>query len=103
LLGGKGIRGGLVIGGSDLANETAIPSGSHLAMDRALEKTMGLPFDFYSMRAIGELPDEFEIEDHLTIASVINTVYALFGVSKSQYRSLGRNLPMAPVLNGLLT
>ena len=102
LLGGKGIRGGLVIGGSDLANERAKPSGAHLSMDRTLEKTMGLPFDFTAMRPISELPDEFELEDHLTVGSVINTVYSLFGVAKSQYRALGRNLPVAPVLQGLL-
>jgi len=102
LLGGKGIRGGMVLGASDLASETARPSGAHLAMDGALEKTMGLPFDFATLRPIAELPDEFEIEDHLTIGSVINTVYALFGVPKSHYRALGRNLPVAPVMNGLL-
>ena len=101
LLGGKGIRGGLVIGASDLANDKAKPSGAHLAMDRALEKTMGLPFDFSTLRPVSELPDEFEVEDHLTIASVVNTVYSLFGVSQSNYRALGRNLPIAPVLHGL--
>ena len=102
LLGGKGVRGGLVIGASDLANERAQPSGAHRAMDPALEKAMGTPFDFASMRPIPELPDHFEIEDHLTIGSVINTVYALFGVPESRHRSLGRNLPVAPVLRGLL-
>ncbi len=103
LLGGKGVRGGLVIGASDLANERAQPSGAHRTMDPALEKAMGTPFDFASMRPIPELPDHFEIEDHLTIGSVINTVYALFGVPESRYRSLGRNLPVAPVLHGLLS
>lgn len=63
---------------------------------------MGTPFDFAAMRPISELPDHFEIEDHLTIASVINTIYDLFGVPESRYRSLGRNLPVAPVLHGLL-
>ncbi|MBL8661781.1 MAG: DUF1501 domain-containing protein [Candidatus Odyssella sp.] len=102
LLAGKGIRGGLVVGASDLANERAQPSGAHRAMDPALEKAMGTPFDFAAMRPISELPDHFEIEDHLTIASVINTIYDLFGVPESRYRSLGRNLPVAPVLHGLL-
>jgi len=103
LLGGKGIRGGLVIGSSDLANERAQASGAHLAMDPALEKTMGTPFDFAEMRPITELPDEFELDDHLTIGSVINTVYALFGVPKEHHRAVGRNLPVAPVLRGLLS
>jgi uncharacterized protein (DUF1501 family) len=103
LLGGKGIRGGLVVGASDLANERAQASGAHRALDPALEKTMGTPFDFAALRPITELPDEFDIEDHLTIGSVINTVYALFNVGQSRYRSLGRNLPTAPVLHGLLS
>ena len=47
-------------------------------------------------------PDTFDIENYLTIGSVVNTVYALFSVPKSRYRSTGRNLPPAPVLNGLL-
>lgn len=102
LLGGKGIRGGLVVGASDLASERAQPSGAHRALDPVLEKTMGTPFDFAALRPIAELPDEFDIEDHLTIASVINTIYALFGVPESRHRSLGRNLPVAPVLRGLL-
>jgi uncharacterized protein (DUF1501 family) len=102
LLGGKGIKGGLVIGASDLASERAQASGAHRAMDPALEKVMGTPFDFAALRPISELPDVFEIEDHLTIGSVINTVYALFNVSQSRYRALGRNLPVAPVLHGLL-
>jgi hypothetical protein len=40
--------------------------------------------------------------DHLTIGSVINTVYSLFDVPKTHYRLLGRDLPAAPVLNGLI-
>lgn len=103
LIGGKGVRGGLVVGASDLATESAQASGAHRAMDPGLEKTMGTPFDFAALRPIPELPDEFDIEDHLTIGSVINTVYSLFNVPKSRHRSLGRNLPEAPVLHGLLT
>ena len=103
LLAGKGIRGGMVIGASDLATEQAQPSGAHRAMDPALEKVMGTPFDFASLRPVTELPDEFEIEDHLTIGSVINTIYAMFDVPQTRYRSLGRNLPVAPVLHGVLT
>jgi hypothetical protein len=103
LLGGKGIRPGLVVGASDLANERAEASGAHLAMDPGLEKTMGFPFDFAAMRPVSELPDEFELEDHLTVASVINTIYALFGVPRERRRAFGRNLPLAPVLHGLLS
>jgi hypothetical protein len=49
-----------------------------------------------------DAPDAFEMESYLTISSVVNTLYAMFSVPKSRYRSIGRNLPLAPVLDGLL-
>lgn len=102
LLAGKGIRGGLVIGASDLANEKAPASKAHLALDPELEKAMGCPFDFATLKPRSDMPDAFDLNDYLTAASVVNTLYALFGVDKSRHRSPGRNLPVAPVLQGLL-
>jgi hypothetical protein len=49
------------------------------------------------------LPAAFDIKDYLTIGSVVNTIYTLFGVPKEHYRVLRRELPRAQVLNGLLT
>jgi hypothetical protein len=63
---------------------------------------MGLPFDFASSKPRSDQPDAFDIKDYLTVGSVINTVYALFDVPKANYRTLRRDLPAAPVLNGLL-
>jgi uncharacterized protein (DUF1501 family) len=102
LLGGKGIRSGLVVGASDLADEKAAPSKAHLAMDPVLEKVMGRPIDLKTLRVRPDQPDAFDIENYLTIGSVVNTLYAMFSVPKSRYRSAGRNLPQAPVLHGLL-
>ena len=103
LLGGKGIRSGLVVGASDLADEKAVPSKAHLAMDPVLEKVMGRPIDLEDPARCGPTsPTAFDIESYLTIGSVVNTIYAMFSVPKSHYRSTGRNLPQAPVLNGLL-
>jgi Protein of unknown function (DUF1501) len=102
LIGGKGIRAGLVIGASDLPDETAMASKAHLAVDPDLEKTMGRPFDFAAARPRPDLPEAFEIQDYLTIGTVVNTLYALFGVPRSRYRTIARELPPAPVLNGLL-
>ena len=102
LLGGKGIRTGLVIGATDLVDEKDTPSRAHFAMDPALEKVMGRPIDFTTLRVRPVRPDAFDIEDCLTIGSVVNTLYAAFCVPKSRYRSNGRNLPSAPVLDGLL-
>jgi hypothetical protein len=102
LLGGKGIRNGLVIGASDLRDETDEPSAAHLRLDPVLEKSMGLPFDFSKLAPRTDLPASFDIKDYLTIGSVVNTIYALFGVPKEHYRVLRRELPTAQVLKGLL-
>jgi hypothetical protein len=102
LLGGKGIRSGLVVGATDLADEKATPSKAHLAMDPVIEKVMGRPFDFRTLGVRPDQPESFDIENYLTISSVVNTLYAMFSVPKSRYRSTGRNLPQAPVLDGLL-
>ena len=103
LLGGKGIKGGMVIGASDMTHVASAVSKAHLAVDPILEKTVGLPFDFKKMHPRNDLPDAFEITDYLTIGSVINTVYALFGVPGAHYRGLGRDKGRAPVLHGILT
>ncbi len=102
LIGGRGIRGGLVIGASDLARASERPSRAHLGVDPMLEKAVGRPFDFKSMRARTDLPASFELPDYLTIQSVVNTLYALFGVPQERYRTLRRDLAAAPVLTGLL-
>ncbi|HEY7610715.1 MAG TPA: DUF1501 domain-containing protein [Alphaproteobacteria bacterium] len=102
LIGGKGIRAGLVVGASDLADAAETASKAHLGFDRRLEKAMGRPFDFKALRARPDLPATFEMQDHLTVQSVVNTLYALFDVPKQRYRLLRRDLPLAPVLSGLL-
>lgn len=102
LLGGKGIRGGMVVGASDLPDEKAAPSKAHLAMDPMLEKVMGRPIDLKTLDVRPDQPEAFDIESYLTVGSVVNTIYSTFSVPKTHYRSIGRNLPLAPVLNGLL-
>lgn len=102
LVGGKGIRGQMVIGASDLADEKARPSRAHVAMDPVLEKVMGRPIDLKTLQVRPDQPDAFDLRDYLTIGSVVNTLYAMFGVPRSRYRTIGRNLPEAPVLHGLL-
>jgi len=102
LLGGKGVRAGLVIGASDLKDETDEASPAHVQLDPLLEKSMGLPFDFATLTPRTDLPERFDIQDYLTIGSVVNTIYALFGVPKEHYRVLRRDLPVAPVPHRLL-
>ena len=101
LMGGKGVRGGMVIGASDMADVSAPVSKAHLAVDPVLEKAVGRPFDFATLRPRADLPEAFDIDDYLTIGSVINTLYSVFNVPKSHYRSMGRDKQTAPVLSGL--
>ena len=77
--------------------------GEAIILDPVLEKAMGRPFDFASMRNRDDLPEEFQIEDYLTISSVVNTVYSRFGVPAQYHRKTGRDTGAAPVLQGLLT
>ena len=90
LIGGKGIVGGQVIGGTDLAHEKEVVSGSHRSVDPFLEKAMGRPFDFATLKARPDLPEAFDFGDYLTIASVVNTLYTLFDVPRTRHRVLGR-------------
>jgi hypothetical protein len=103
LMGGKGVRGGMVIGASDMGDLSAPISKAHLAVDPVLEKTVGLPFDFNTLRPRGDLPETFDVDDYLTIGSVVNTLYSVFNVPKSHYRKMGRDKQAAPVLGGLLS
>lgn len=103
LLGGKGIKGGLVIGASDLADVSEAASKAHLAVDPVLEKTVGRPFDFKTLKPRNNLPEAFDLKDYLTVGSLVNTVYALFGVPDAYYRELGRGQGAAPALHALLT
>ena len=103
ILGGKGIRPGLVVGASDLANETVTASKAHLSMDPIAEKLMGCPFDFATMKTRTDMPEKYDLKDYLSMSSVINTIYSSFGVPQPMMRTLGRDLPIAPILTGLLS
>jgi hypothetical protein len=103
LLGGKGIKGDLVIGESDFRNVDEAVSKAHLAVDPVLEKTMGRPFDFASLSSRKDLPEIFDVNDYLTIGSVINTVYSRFNVPAEHFRKNGHDAKPAPVLRRILT
>jgi hypothetical protein len=103
LLGGKGIRGGLVVGTTDFENESAALSPAHKLLDPSMEKLMGRPFDFATMTPRTDLPNTYDPMDYLNVASVVNTIYSLFGVESSKYRVIGRNGPPASILKGLLS
>ena len=102
LLAGKGIKGGLVIGASDLEDENASASGAHLTVDKSLEKLMGRPFDFKTQTSRLDRPSTFDIKDYLTINSVVNTIYTLFDVPPNLHRAVDRMGPPALTLPSIL-
>lgn len=102
LLGGKGIKGGMVAGASDFTAPGEILSKAHLQLDPVAEKTMGRPFDFERLLPRADLPGEFAVGDYLTVNSLVNTIYRLFGVGEGHHRELERNGPKAQALRGLL-
>ncbi len=102
ILAGKGIRGGYVLGKSDFNSSTEKLSATHLKLDPKKEKQMSMPFDFNTFTVRSDLPQEFKVVDYLTVDSVVNTLYCNFSVPTTEYRTLGRSLPAAPILKPIL-
>jgi hypothetical protein len=102
LIGGAGIKSGLVLGASDFQTATETLSGAHQALDPEGLKIMGRPFDFATSKPRTDLPATFDPADYLQVASVINTVYSLFGVASDKWRLVERGGAVAPVLSALL-
>ena len=102
LVGGAGIKGGQVLGASDFQTATETLSGAHQTLDPDGVKVMGRPFDFTTGTVRTDLPATFAAADYLQVASVINTIYSLFGVDKSAWRLVERGGVVAPVLSNLL-
>lgn len=101
IVGGKGFRGGLVVGATDIDAVDAAISPAHLAIDMEKLKTLGKPFDFTTGMPTAALPAVYESKDYLTYASVANTVFDMFGVPVAKQWTLGRNGPRAPTLLSL--
>ncbi len=106
LCGGKGIRGGLVLGGTDLDALDATGTGfaevspEHLRLDPYLVKAIGRPVDADTM-----LPLPVSTESsapRLHVESLCNTMMANFGVDPASYFTIDRR-DVAPVLQPLLS
>jgi hypothetical protein len=107
LIGGKGIKGGLVMGATDLdvldkSEKYSHLTPAHLKLDPALVMRMGKPFNFESEAPLNVSPETFNSDQYLTIGSVINTILALYGCPESKFWSNVANGPKAKILSGLL-
>ncbi len=78
-------------------------SKAHLAKDDGTKRIFGKPFDFTTGTPRTDLPEEFKIQDYLTVGSVVNTLYSAFGVDSKNYREFERNAGRPPVISQLLT
>jgi len=101
LIGGKGIRGGMVLGASDYATPEETLSRVHTTLDPARLKIMGRTFDFETMRSTTATPASFNPGQYLTMNSVANTIYDVFGVKTERHWLLERNGSRARVLTSL--
>lgn len=102
ILAGKKIKMGQVIGQSDWRTADEALSKAHLAMDDGTKRLFGKPFDFAAGKPRADLPEEFKIQDYLTVGSVINTLYSAFGVDEKHFREFERNGGKPPVISQLL-
>ncbi len=87
LIGGKGVKTGLICGETDLSevgadNQFKNVAQAHKEIDPFLVKSIGLPFDFDNLVAQPfKEGASFNVRHHLTYNSVINTVLKLFGAT----------------------
>jgi hypothetical protein len=102
LLGGKGIRGNLLIGATDFVSASDTVSPAHAYLDPLGMKAMARPFDFDRFVPRTDLPAEYTDTDYISIQSVVNSIYSVFGVNRSRHWKVGRNGPVAKVLTPLL-
>ena len=98
LIGGRGVRGGLIIGAGDQESLTSQVSPAHHSLDKDLVKSIGKPFDFDSMQSSPAMPEVYDPRHYLTYASVANSVYSLFGADPKNYWSFERGGPPARLL-----
>jgi hypothetical protein len=105
LIGGKGIKGGQIIGASDFSSveEHTNASKAHLSLDPSKSKIMASPFDFEACTPKMEKPEIFKVDHYLTSNSVVNTIYSLFDVSKDEWRVSTRNGDPAQLITRLLS
>jgi len=103
LIGGKGIKNGMVIGASDFQSTDETLSPTHAMLDAESIRAMGRPFDHRQFTTRPDLPATYKPSDYLNLASVVNTLYRLYNKPDTLHRTYGRNEPTAPVLNGLLS
>lgn len=103
IVGGKGVRGGQVLGQSDFASSKETLSPVHLIADPTRVKIMGRPFDIKEGRTIKDyLPQSFDISQFIGASNVTNTLQEILGIPEAKRFLLGQSMPVAPVIRALI-
>jgi hypothetical protein len=89
LLGGKGIRGNMILGATDLETLSGDSYGkvseAHKSLDPQLIKAMSKPFNIKEGNVVSTLPEVYRRTDYLTVENVMNAILKAFGVTKSEH------------------
>lgn len=103
IVGGKGVKGGQIIGQSDFTSSTETLSPAHLSADPTKLMIMGRPFDFATGRtATGNLPQTYDVTQYIGASNVTNTIQEILGITPERRFLMGRNMPAALPLKGLI-
>lgn len=109
LVGGKGIRPGVILGATDqtwIAGQSTTPSAvsdAHASKDKDPKKimNMGKPFNFETFRPRDDMPLAYDRKDYIVFSNVVNTLYDLFNVPQAIWRK-DESSNFKPVLRPLL-
>lgn len=103
IVGGKGVKGGQIFGQSDFSSSTETLSAAHLSADPTKLMIMGRPFDFGSSATIaGSLPQTFDVTQYIGASNVTNTIQEILGIAPQHRFLMGRNMPAAQPIKGLI-
>lgn len=93
ILGGKGIRGGVVGGESDFRASDEKLSSLHKKLDPTSVKSIGKPCDLKTLDPLKDWPEEFDEQKFLNVGHVVNTIMARFGLPKESLRKMKNGEP----------
>ena len=102
IIGGKGIKPGMIVGATDYQSSSETLSQAHLSLDAGKKRIMSAPFDHATLKTVDAKPETYKADEYLNYMSVINSLYQSFGIKKERYLPVERNGTAAPVLSGLL-
>lgn len=102
IVGGKGVRGGMVVGQSDFATANEVLSPAHLTADPQRLKIMGRPFDVESGQVITAPLASFDVKQYIGASNVTNTIQDILGIPTKRRFIYGQSMPVAASIKALI-